>query len=257
MTTSSRGLDGFAPHSALGQGSRDQRSGQTFAETGNRITVRAASTLAGRAVPWHSRSPSSNISLSSRLMRLRIANRMDQGADHRVCRSRSSSKIASTASRFPASDCVAASISLVGHAAHGGDDHYQSLSRAASRMISTTFRMRVASPTDVPPNFMIRSGFFTGFEGCISIQTYLLPPQSSPTARLSAEAATGLEDRTAEEAGFRSDREYQALCFRRLLTQSESIQVLPREHRDTPIAETGSRDLGSILAGIMRPCPSR
>src|SRR4029077_9343399 len=41
-----------------------------------------------------------------------------------------------------------------------------------------------------------------------------LPPQSSPTARLSAGAAMGWGDPMTEEAGFRSDREYQALCFR-------------------------------------------
>ena len=46
-------------------------------------------------------------------------------------------------------------------------------------MISTTFRMQDASPTDVPPNFMIRSGLFTVFESWLFIGRLLPSPIES------------------------------------------------------------------------------
>src|SRR5271170_3114552 len=58
------------------------------------------------------------------------------------------------------------------------------------------------------------SGLLTGF-----IAGIYLFPDSARAARLAAGAAI-LGDATAEPAGFRGEREYHALCLRRLLTQA-------------------------------------
>ena len=76
------------------------------------------------------------------------------------CRLRNSSKIMATDLRFPDSACVAASINWLVTPLMAETTTTTLLSDAASRMISTTFSIEDTSPTDVPPNFMIRSGFF-------------------------------------------------------------------------------------------------
>src|SRR5438445_5613898 len=76
------------------------------------------------------------------------------------CRLRNSSKIAATALRSPASDSVAASINRLVTPLMAETTTTTLLSRAPDRMISTTLLMQDASATEVPPNFITRSGFF-------------------------------------------------------------------------------------------------
>src|SRR5256886_11709982 len=74
------------------------------------------------------------------------------------CCLRSCAKIAATASQSPASARAAASINLLVTPLIAETTTTRLLPRDAARMMSTTFRMQDASPTDVPPNFIIRSG---------------------------------------------------------------------------------------------------
>ena len=115
-------------------------------------------------------------------MRLRTGTEWINALTTAWCRLRSSRKIISTESQLPASDCVAASTSLLVTPLIAETTTTTSLSREAARMISSTFWIADASPTEVPPNFMIRSGVFTVFEDCLVICGFHLLPQSSPTA---------------------------------------------------------------------------
>ena len=66
--------------------------------------------------------------------------------------------MAATASRSPASARAAASISLLVTPFMAETTTTMLLSRAAVAMISITLRMQEASATEVPPNFITRSG---------------------------------------------------------------------------------------------------
>ena len=86
-----------------------------------------------------------------------------------------------------AAACAAASINWLVTPLMAETTITRSLSREASRMMSTTFLMADASPTDVPPNFMMRSGFFMEFENCLLMWRFTSVPNRAPRRAASLE----------------------------------------------------------------------
>ena len=143
-------------------------------------------------MPWHNRSPSSKTSLNSRLIRLRISTDRIKVLTAALCRSRSSSKIVSTASRFPAFGLRGCFDQSVGHAAHGGDnDHYLALARSLANDFDDFADAGCVAhrrPAKLHDAKWLLHGIL---RFAYPYSTHLLS-QSTPTARLSAASRHGL-----------------------------------------------------------------
>ena len=165
-------------------------------------------------MPWHRRSPSRKICSMCALNAGPRRSGMDQRADHRVVPlaqllENHLHRLAITGLRLA---WLPRSVGWSRRSWQRRPPPGRS-SREAPRMMSTTFWMADASPTDVPPNFMMRSGFFTAFESRLFIGGFTSVPNRALRRGRFAGAVMGWEDRAADETGFRSDREYHALCF--------------------------------------------
>ena len=215
--------DGFAAHPGFGERGSDQRRGEAFTQAGDRI-VRAR-----RQLPQQSRALAQPFALLKNLFQFAMnlvaeRDRVDQSFGD-------GAMPAAEFLEYPRDRFAIACLGLcrgfdqfIGHAAHGRHNHHQIA--VASRLANDLDHVPDAGrvPDRRPPELhdaqrldWVRV-FHVGHSYVEHGDTYRFP-DSACAARLAAGAAI-LGDATAEAACLRGDREYQALCLRRLLTQS-------------------------------------
>jgi hypothetical protein len=255
-----RSFNRFARHTALGQRGSNKRSGETFAQTGDRIT------RPQRQLAQESRALAQAFALLKNLFYFPVdaaphRNGMDQRADHRMVPAAEFPKIISTESQLPASDCVAASTNLLVTPLIAETTTTRSLSRAAARMISSTFWMRgrVAHRGPAKLHDSKRSSSHSSLR--IACHTDLTCFPNRRTLRrevLCWRARNRLVQWDPPEKPVSVDREYQTLCFLPIVDAiAHQLRFFPRDVVITRPQERAFWISLSILAGTERSCLSR